>query len=264
VADNDEHPEIKSWVLGLAIQNNLRVEYVHAPARNISIARNACLEAASAPFIAFIDDDEEASSNWLSALLQQLDETGADIVLGPVEPEYGEDAPAWMKVSRLHETRPTIGVGGQIETGYTCNMMLRYSVLGGLKFLNELGRTGGEDTVFFAELHRRGARLTFAESAVVRERIPPVRLRLGWLVSRAFRAGQTHGRLLMTRPGGGQWPVRMGDLLLAFAKCLYSLGQAAVSAHAPVGWRRGLIRASLHIGWLQPDTGRQTPATAPL
>jgi hypothetical protein len=35
--------------------------YVHAPARNISIARNACLDAADAPLIAFIDDDETAT-----------------------------------------------------------------------------------------------------------------------------------------------------------------------------------------------------------
>ena len=36
--------------------------YVHCPAANISIARNACLDNSSGDFLAFIDDDETASS----------------------------------------------------------------------------------------------------------------------------------------------------------------------------------------------------------
>ena len=52
-----------------AERNSLQITYVHAPARNISRARNACLALATAPLIAFIDDDEVASPQWLAALM---------------------------------------------------------------------------------------------------------------------------------------------------------------------------------------------------
>src|SRR5690606_11463773 len=43
VADNDEVPSARDLVLRLARELDLPVRYIHCPARNISIARNACL-----------------------------------------------------------------------------------------------------------------------------------------------------------------------------------------------------------------------------
>src|SRR3954471_20358160 len=71
VADNDETPSAEPVVRGAADAQGLDLTYVHAPARNISRARNACLEAATADWFAFIDDDETASPGWLSALLAE-------------------------------------------------------------------------------------------------------------------------------------------------------------------------------------------------
>ena len=48
VADNAPHAEAQSRVTAAARDLNLDVLYVHAPAKNISIARNACLERARA------------------------------------------------------------------------------------------------------------------------------------------------------------------------------------------------------------------------
>ena len=62
--------------------------YVHAPARNISIARNAALDAAQAPLVAFIDDDETATPLWLAALLECHQQTSATIIFGPVQAVY--------------------------------------------------------------------------------------------------------------------------------------------------------------------------------
>ena len=64
--------------------HNLDGVYLHAPARNISIARNACLEAASAPLVAFIDDDEIARPGWLAGLVADMDAPNADVVFGKV------------------------------------------------------------------------------------------------------------------------------------------------------------------------------------
>src|SRR5271166_4395888 len=57
VADNDVGQSARASVEAVAAECNLHVDYIHAPARNISVARNACLDFAKGDSIAFIDDD---------------------------------------------------------------------------------------------------------------------------------------------------------------------------------------------------------------
>ena len=94
VADNDETPSALDIVEATARDCSLSVTYLHAPGRNISGARNACLDAATAPLVAFIDDDEVASPEWLAALVGTLEISNADVVLGPVQAVYRQTVPA--------------------------------------------------------------------------------------------------------------------------------------------------------------------------
>jgi succinoglycan biosynthesis protein ExoM len=48
IADNAERPEAREMIVDAARRVGLEFLYIHAPAKNISIARNACLDAASA------------------------------------------------------------------------------------------------------------------------------------------------------------------------------------------------------------------------
>jgi succinoglycan biosynthesis protein ExoM len=84
VADNDDTPSARQTVEAALKANGLRGVYLHAPARNISVARNACLQAAKAPLIAFIDDDEIARPGWLAGLVTAMDAKGVDVVFGKV------------------------------------------------------------------------------------------------------------------------------------------------------------------------------------
>src|SRR4051794_18458322 len=61
VADNDETPSAKAMVDAVLGAGPLSYAYVHAPARNISIARNAALAAVGTRWAAFLDDDELAA-----------------------------------------------------------------------------------------------------------------------------------------------------------------------------------------------------------
>ena len=70
VADNDTEPTARATVDAFRSASRHRVTYVHAPAANISIARNACLDTASGRYIAFIDDDQTADPGWIAALLE--------------------------------------------------------------------------------------------------------------------------------------------------------------------------------------------------
>jgi succinoglycan biosynthesis protein ExoM len=243
IADNDTTPSAYPVVLRAAAELGLRCEYRHAPARNISIARNACLDAASAPFVAFLDDDEVADPNWLANLLSALQSGEGDVVFGPVQACYGANLPAWTQRADLHSIRPVIRAGGRIETGYTSNVIMRHSVIGQHRFDPALGRSGGEDTQFFAALHAMGARLRYAPSAIVYEDVPAARARLRWLLRRAFRSGQVHGRIQAARTARTLAPASV-----AASKALYCAAGAALRLASPAGWRRYLVRASLHAG----------------
>ncbi len=243
VADNDETPSAQAMVERLGAELGLDLAYVHAPARNISIARNACLEAARSPLLAFIDDDEEASPTWLGSLLRRLEETGADVVFGPVDAVYQDDAPRWMQTAELHSIRPVDRPGRGIETGYSCNVLFRRDRLNGLAFDPELGRSGGEDTMFFHQMRARGAALDYAPGALVTEIVPASRARLGWLVKRSFRTGQTHARLLKAQRRSS-----VGEALIASAKAGYCAALTALNAFSPARRSRALVRGALHCG----------------
>ncbi|TGW05906.1 glycosyltransferase family 2 protein, partial [Mesorhizobium sp. M2D.F.Ca.ET.145.01.1.1] len=155
VADNDDTPSARELVATLSRDLKLTVRYRHCPARNISIARNACLDASEADFLAFIDDDETATARWLAELVATAEESGATAVLGPVRALYRPDAPDWMRRGDFHSTLP-VRVRGEIRTGYTCNVLLRMGSdsLRGRRFSLARGQTGGEDTEFFDQMHK--------------------------------------------------------------------------------------------------------------
>ncbi|WP_274631343.1 glycosyltransferase [Arvimicrobium flavum] len=246
VADNDVVPSARERVYALAAELPFPVAYVHCPASNISIARNACVENSTGDYLAFIDDDETASEEWLAELLQVAESTGADAVLGPVQAVYSDDAPGWMKRGDFHSTAP-VWVNGDIRTGYTCNVLLRLASphVSQRRFNLALGSTGGEDTEYFTQLHQAGGRITFAPAATVYEKVPQNRALFNWLTKRRFRFGQTHGRLLgETRQG----LAGLRQVGLAAAKAGYCFAAAAALAIAPVRRNRFVLRGILHSG----------------
>jgi succinoglycan biosynthesis protein ExoM len=243
VADNDAVPSAQKLTEAFAGEVGFPVRYIHAPAKNISVARNACLDAASAEFVAFVDDDENVAPHWLEALLRTAKATRADVVLGPVVAIYGPEAPDWMRDGDFHATVPTY-VSGVIQTGYTCNvLMLRRPPFSSLRFDPSLGRSGGEDTEYFYRLYDLGGRIAFAPDAVAYEPVPAERARLQWLMRRRLRSGQTYG-LRLVRASKGGWRA----LALASAKAGYCLAMVVPNLFSPVRWHRYLLRGTLHIG----------------
>lgn len=246
VADNDDTPSARLLVERVAPEIGLPVRYVHAPARNISIARNACLDASDGDLVAFMDDDETATAGWLQALVLAMDDDHADVVLGPVHAHYGPDAPDWMRRGDFHSTRP-VWRGGRIRTGYTCNVLIRSkspSVFG-RRFRLELGQSGGEDTTYFAEISDAGGVIEYAPEAWLEEVVPASRATLQWLARRRFRMGQTHGRLIAQ---GTSLPRRLKETAVASAKLGFCAAVALLSAPAPVARNRGILRGLLHAG----------------
>ncbi len=248
IADNNVEPVEAEHVAALARSLPLRIEYHHAPAGNIAVARNACLEHARAPLIAFIDDDEIAEVDWLAQLHQGLQ--SLDVVFGPVQVQYATDAPRWMRRGDFHSKRPVLNRDGQCDTGYTATVLLRRTCIGGRRFLPALGRSGGEDTMFFALLRRDGARLGYCATARVIEPVEPARASFRWLQSRAYASGQAHAR---TRWGMGQ--PRATLILAAVVKSLYCALATLVCLWSPIRWRRQWLRGCLHVGVIATALG---------
>jgi len=243
VADNDQAPSARSIVETFTGHPRLHIRYVHAPAQNISLARNACLDHARAPVIAFIDDDEIARPDWAMRLLDALARQSADIVLGDVDAVYPKIGPAWLAEADLHSIRPTVLADGRIVTGYTCNCAFRREVIEGVRFDLSLGRSGGEDTEFFARLSRSGAKIGHAPQARLLEQVRPERANLAWLLKRSFRAGQTHARLVLDAKAGRIRSASLSAVKLAYCG-LAVLGQLGSAAK----WRRSAVRGALHAG----------------
>lgn len=243
VADNAVTAERRSWIESLGDRFGLRLTYVHAPSRNISIARNACLDACTAPLVAFIDDDETVSRGWLKELVTALDSPSVDCAFGPVKAIFPAATPEWLRDGSLHDAMLNIDRQGVIRTGYTCNAIMRRASVGGRRFDVELGRAGGEDSVFFLEMFKQGRRFAFASEAVAFEHVPPSRLEFSWLMRRYFRNGQTHGRLI--RLQGQVLPLAAASAAAKVAACLML---ALVNIFSEARRSRALIRASMHSG----------------
>ncbi len=248
VIDNDALPSAEALVRKRAVTSPVPLRYVHVPKDNISLARNGALSHSAADLLAFIDDDEVASPDWLIHLTKALWLLNADAVIGPVQAVYAPDAPAWMQAQSIHSTGPVWTKEG-LKTGYTCNVLINRNSphVRGLSFDLALGQSGGEDTAFFSEVHARGGHIAFAADALVFEDVPASRARFGWLIRRRFRMGQTHGKLLRDAQGRRAVP---REFLLASAKGFACLGHVVPAVFDPARRNSRILRAVLHLGTL--------------
>jgi succinoglycan biosynthesis protein ExoM len=248
IADNDETPSAEAQIKEISKTYRYPISYVHAPARNISIARNACIEASKAKYVAFIDDDEIADPNWLNEMITVQTRSQTDVVLGLMQSQYPTNCPQWIKDEDMHSSKPA-WVNGKIVTGYTSNVLFVRTAppIDGLRFDPNLGQSGGEDTLFFSTIHKRGGLISYAPRAVITEDVTPERLSLFWLLKRYFRAGQTHGLLLID---SNKINIKFYFVqILAAASKVFYCGIMALGNF--MFGKRGqywLIRGALHVG----------------
>ena len=241
VADNDDTPSARARVA--AVDLPCPVTYVHAPARNISIARNACLDAATGDWVAFIDDDEVARPDWLAQLLGAAQRLGSDGIFGPAMAEYGPEAPDWMRAQDHHSNIPERR-SGVVETGHTCNALLRWGDVPwrDARFDLARGQSGGEDTEFFFRLGQLGARFEICMDAIVTEPVAPKRLTLDWLLRRKFRMGQSYAA---SAPGTA---ARAKLFATALGKAVICGGGALAFAFNADRRRFWALRGAMHLG----------------
>lgn len=248
VADNDIEPTARQYVEAAAAEISIPVRYNHAPKQNISIARNACLDAAKGDWVAFIDDDETVSEGWLMAMLDATRQGQIDMAFGPVWARYPEGTEAWLLEADFHSTRAP--EDQDLITAYSGNSFfnVKHPAIKGRRFNLERGRTGGEDTEFFHECFRAGATLRYVPDAFASEPVAPNRLSLHWLARTRFQAGVTYGKVVKYR---GSALSNVLALLQVVAKATILRAKAAIPFRTRAAARTDYIRALFHFGTAQ-------------
>lgn len=89
------------------------------PVSGLSQARNRTVRMARGQLLAFIDDDEQAETDWLAELVGTFRKHNADLVLGPVHPIFAPGTPDWVRAieQRPNPQRFATGQGGARRCG---------------------------------------------------------------------------------------------------------------------------------------------------
>jgi glycosyltransferase involved in cell wall biosynthesis len=203
VADNDAEGSARAVCEQAAERLSLPIHYAHEPRKGIPYARNAAVAAAGdAEWIAFIDDDEIPDPRWLATLLAVQRETGADVVTGPVLPRFERVPMPWIAQGGFFAParRPT---GTALDTAFTNNALVRARALAEAGELFDLRFTWGvgEDAELFSRLAAGGARIVWADEAIVHESVPPERACTRWLLRRGFAVGTATTHIARRRRG---------------------------------------------------------------
>lgn len=249
VVDNDARQSARSIVDSWAERLRIPIIYRVEPRQNIALARNASVGMATGELVAFIDDDEEPSGDWLRKLYEVLVHYAADGVLGPVVPKFEEGAPDWAVKGRVFQ-RPSFETGEVIHwsiTG-TGNVLVKREVL--LEFegpFNPQFGAGGEDTDFFRRAMSGGRVFVWCAEAVCHEYVPPERTRVVFQLRRALLRGKT----ALRGPAGG-W---RGILKSVVAIPLYALALPVCLLLGSHVFVTCLVRSFDHVGKLLATCG---------
>ncbi|MBU6461940.1 MAG: glycosyltransferase family 2 protein [Bradyrhizobium sp.] len=159
-------------------------------------AINAAFQTALATFPAaihllMIDDDEVASPYWLERMVSAAEATGADVIGGPVLPNFDDDS---KRALRRHPAFcPAYDASGPVPTIYGCgNCLIKRAVFERLDdpaFDLRFNFLGGGDTDFFARCRQAGMKFHWTADAIITETVPPSRTNPGWLALRGLRIG---------------------------------------------------------------------------
>lgn len=213
----DDHP--------LARDGRLRPLRIEAGTGRPSVQRNMGWRAASAPLVAFVDDDCRPDEGWLEALLDAARRAPGAIVQGATRGD-----PYEMNVLASPHAR-TLRVKPPHDFAQTCNIAYPKALLervGG--FDESMPAPAGEDTDLAVRARATGAELVGAPDALVYHAIEAyllpeaVKLNLKWR-HLAFVI-KRHPELRKHLPHGIFWRRSHRDVLLALAG-------AAVAARFP-------------------------------
>jgi GT2 family glycosyltransferase len=232
IVENDaEGRESLAVAADVLERESLRGICVVEPRQGNCQAINAAFETALAIFpaathVLMIDDDEIASPDWLERMLHAAEATGADIVGGPVWPNFDDGQ---NRDLRHHPAfRPAYDRSGPVPVIYGCgNCLIARSVfarLGLPAFDLRFNFLGGGDTDFFVRCREAGMTFHWVAEAVITETVPRNRTSPSWLALRGLRIGAINYHVQRKLAGTAWLQARL--ILKVLALLLLSLFRA--------------------------------------
>jgi succinoglycan biosynthesis protein ExoM len=260
VVDNDAAGSGQETFRSALQGSPIPARYVCEPARGIGNARNRALrESVGMDYIAFIDDDETATPDWLQNLHQTMHRFEADIVTGPVTPKF-VDAPEWIVQGGFFRMSPQ-ATGSPVEFVATNNVLFRAKLTTRYKFDSRFDATGGEDTHFFMRMKRDGHRMVWCQEAEVIETVPGDRAKVKWMLHRAQSDANRYTRCCLDLDHGVAIRIqRFGKALLGFGAGVLLLPAGLLQKKHAVRGLQWIYRA---MGTCSALWGAQTIYYAP-
>lgn len=239
VVDNNGEETAREVVEAARGRLPFPVVYTVEPTRGIPHARNCGVRVAlreGADFVAFIDDDEVASPGWLDELLAVQRRSSADVVSGPSLPRFAPGVEQWV-IDGGFFTYPRYATGEEIPIAATNNVLVASHLFRDRDepFDPSFELSGMDDSHFFMRVKKAGAKLVWADEALVEEFIPISRAHARWIVKRAFRIGNGYVFCVRALSPPYRWVVPR--VVGAFARIGYgtlALPFAAVRGRAPM------------------------------
>jgi succinoglycan biosynthesis protein ExoM len=251
VIDNDAARSAQETVAKWARRSPLRIEYAVEPEQNISRARNRAVATSDGDYIAFIDDDESAESEWLFRLYTTCQKFEVDGVLGPVLPKFDGTPPGWLVESGLCMRRSFATGTPLLSSTYmrTGNVLFSRELVRKLDapFDPRLGRSGGEDADFFERMLRAKRSFVWCDEARVHEHVPADRQTLRYHLRRAIMRGVTEA--------DRQNLISVGTVKSVLAAVLYAAAIPVLFLVRYALFARYLVRCCDHVAKLLAHCG---------
>lgn len=203
VVDNASSDRTKE-VVEQRLDNPL-LKYVYEPELGLSVARNRGAKETTAPILAYLDDDAEASPQWLKIIAEayrenpQLAIAGGKVTL--ILPEGQTSLPNWLS-EEMSGALGSYDLGEEIVyldnpnlTPRGLNYSLRQTFLSEIGgFDPNLGRVGknllSNEELLMTELAlEKGWQVAYLPEALAAHNVSPERLQPKWFINRSWWQG---------------------------------------------------------------------------
>lgn len=248
VVDNDSRESARPVTLEFAQGSSIPVKYCLEAKQNIALARNKAIATAKGDYVAFIDDDEFPTTNWLLTLFQACQRYNVDGVLGPVKPHFDTKPPVWIVKGKFYD-RPSYPTGLVIDwrKGRTGNVLLKSDLFkrDDQPFKPEF--ITGEDQDFFRRMINLGRVFVWCEEAVAFETVPPVRWKRSFMLRRAL----LRGKVSLAHPTSGILEISKSVIALP----VYALALPLLFLVGHHHFMKYLVKSFDHAGKLLASLG---------
>jgi arylsulfatase A-like enzyme/GT2 family glycosyltransferase len=265
------HALLDEYRRAAAERGDLPLEWFAEPRPGKSFALNSAVPRIAAELVAFVDDDHRVDADYLAAACRAADAyPAATMFSGRILPDWDGTEPAWVHDEGPFKIRPLPiprADAGPVPKEITVddptpgggNLAVRRGVLDRVgRFSTELGPHGhdlggGEDRDFVLRAFAAGEKLQYVPDVVQFHHVDPERLRLGYVLRKAYQRSRSVARGEASIEAVPQYLWRkLGEYGL---KAAFGLGAARRRYH--------LVRAASTLGEIQGRRDVAAPVPSP-